>query len=225
VQRVLAARLVLRALEIGQHVVEAPAGIAGLAPLVEIFGLPADVDEPVDGRGAAEHLAARLVDDAAVELGLGLAPIEPVDPAVLEELAVAEGDVDPDVPVARAGLDQHHAMAAARAEAIGEHASGRARAHHDKVGLARAWVRRRLDPAQKTIGDDGTPLCRAATGTVPTGCAGSRIDLVEYLEKPVCTSPVWRRAEGEFHRASNPHVAQHRSDVDLLVGDDDQERS
>ena len=53
-----AARLMLGALEIGQHVIERPAGIAELAPMVEILGLPADIDHAVD-RGRAAQAPCR----------------------------------------------------------------------------------------------------------------------------------------------------------------------
>ena len=48
VMRVGAADVVLRALEIGQHVVPSPAGIAELAPIVVIARLPPHVDHAVD---------------------------------------------------------------------------------------------------------------------------------------------------------------------------------
>ena len=48
VEFVAAADLVLGALEIRQHVVERPAGVAELAPMVEILGLAADIDHAVD---------------------------------------------------------------------------------------------------------------------------------------------------------------------------------
>ena len=47
VQLVLAALLVLGAAEIRQHVGEAPAGIAELAPVIEVLRLPADVKSPL----------------------------------------------------------------------------------------------------------------------------------------------------------------------------------
>ncbi len=128
VERVGAALLVLGLLEIGQHVVVAPADIAELAPVVEILLLAADIDAAIDRARAAQHLAARLNDAAAVELGLGLALIEPVDLRVLEQLAVAQGDVDPGVAVLAAGLEQQHALGAGRREPVGEHAARRAAA-------------------------------------------------------------------------------------------------
>ena len=56
-----AALLVLGLAEIRQHVVIGPAGIAELAPQVEILLLAADVDQAVDRGRPAEHLAARPV--------------------------------------------------------------------------------------------------------------------------------------------------------------------
>src|SRR5690349_17100142 len=49
-------------LEIGQYIVPAPAAIAELRPVVEIFGLAADIDQPVDRGRPAEHPAARIRD-------------------------------------------------------------------------------------------------------------------------------------------------------------------
>src|SRR5262249_56695935 len=83
VQRVLAALLVLGAAEVGQHVLEAPAGVAELAPAVVVGVLAAHIEEAVDRARAAEQLAARLDDPAVVELGLRLGGIEPVDPGIV----------------------------------------------------------------------------------------------------------------------------------------------
>src|SRR5262245_7088731 len=85
-QVVGAALLVLSAPEIGQHIGEAPAGIAELAPMIEILGLTADIEQPVDRARAAQHLAARLDDATVVELRLRLGGIEPVDMWVGEQL-------------------------------------------------------------------------------------------------------------------------------------------
>ena len=45
-----AALLVLRLAEVGKHVGITPAGIAELAPAIEVLGLPANVQQPVDRR-------------------------------------------------------------------------------------------------------------------------------------------------------------------------------
>src|SRR5262245_31097703 len=48
VQRILAARLVLGTAEVRQHILEAPAGIAELAPMIEVLRLAADVEQAID---------------------------------------------------------------------------------------------------------------------------------------------------------------------------------
>src|SRR5262249_61624779 len=94
VERVGAAALRFRFLEIGQHVRIAPADIAKLAPVVEILPLSADIEQAVDGAAAAQHLAPGLHDISVVELGLGRALIEPVDPRIRKKLTVADGNVN-----------------------------------------------------------------------------------------------------------------------------------
>src|SRR5215472_6882246 len=59
--------IVLRTLEVGQHVGVGPAGIAERGPLIVVGTVAAAVDHGVDRRGASEALAARLVADAAVQ--------------------------------------------------------------------------------------------------------------------------------------------------------------
>ena len=136
-QVVRAALLVLGAAKIRQHVVEAPARIAELAPMVEVLGLPADIQKPVDRRGPAEYLAARLDDRAAGAFGLRLGAVEPVVLGIGEQLGVADRHVDPDVAILAAGFQHQHAMAARCAEPVSEHAAGRAGAHDDVVERTR----------------------------------------------------------------------------------------
>ncbi len=112
VQRVLAALLVLGAAKIRQHIVEAPAGVAELPPVIVVRRLAAQIKQAVDRARSAEHLAARLDDLAVVELGLRLRLVEPVHPAVGEQLAVAERNVNPEVAIVSARLQQKNAMAA-----------------------------------------------------------------------------------------------------------------
>ena len=59
--------VVLRPLEQRQHVVPGPAGIAELAPVIVVRRLAAHVDHAVDGRAAAQHLAARIAQRAPVQ--------------------------------------------------------------------------------------------------------------------------------------------------------------
>ena len=128
-----AALLVFGLLEIGQHVVITPAGIAALAPAVVILMLAAHIEQAVDRARSAEHLAARLEHLAAVQPRLRLGLVHPVDGFFLEQLAVAERHMDPEIGVLRSGLQQQHRMLAVRAQAIGEHAAGRAGADDDVI--------------------------------------------------------------------------------------------
>src|SRR5665213_547598 len=135
VQIVRAALLVLGAAEIREHVVERPAGIAELAPMVEILALAADIDEPVDRRRAAEHLAARPLHAPPAQRLQGLGLIDPGDPGV-EDVAVEPGrDMNPGVGVLAAGFEQQHRGAGIGGQAIGQDTPGRAGPDDDKIGL------------------------------------------------------------------------------------------
>ena len=123
-QFIFAALLILGPAEVRQHIGEAPACIAKLAPVIEVLRLSADVQEPVDRRGAAHHLAARLDDRPAAELRLGLGIVEPVVPRIGEQLGVADRHMDPEIAILAAGLDQQHVVLAAGREAVCQHTPG-----------------------------------------------------------------------------------------------------
>lgn len=53
------ALVVLGLLEVSEHIVVAPAGVAHRLPAVKVPPVPSHVYEPVDGRGAAQCLAGR----------------------------------------------------------------------------------------------------------------------------------------------------------------------
>src|SRR5262249_41989443 len=72
VARTLAEEMILVALEERQHVVPTPAGQPELAPVVVVRRLAAHIDHRVDGGGAADHLASRIREAAAVEPRLRL---------------------------------------------------------------------------------------------------------------------------------------------------------
>src|SRR5262249_171575 len=109
------------------------------SPAVEVLALAADVDQAVDGRGAAEHFAARCENAPAVQRRLGLGLVGPVDVGAREELAVAERDVNPGIGVARPGLEQQYGDLRVRGEAIREHAARGARAYDDVVKNQSTW--------------------------------------------------------------------------------------
>jgi hypothetical protein len=68
--------------------------------------LAAHVDHGVDRRGAADHLAARIGQDAVVEPRLGGRLELPVGARIADREEVADGDVEPDPVVLAAGLQQ-----------------------------------------------------------------------------------------------------------------------
>src|SRR5690606_34730725 len=72
--------LVLVLEEKREHILPTPPGIAELAPVVVIAGLPAHVDHAVDGGAATENLAARILQLAAIETGLADGLAAPIDP-------------------------------------------------------------------------------------------------------------------------------------------------
>src|SRR5262249_1940193 len=97
--------------KIGQHILEAPAGIAELAPMIEVRRLAADIEQAIDRARPAQHFPSRLDDLPVVELCLRLRGIEPIDLTIGEKLAVAERDVNPDWGAMAARLQQENAMA------------------------------------------------------------------------------------------------------------------
>ena len=125
-----------------QHVVPAPALEAELAPVIVVGGLAAHVDHGVDRRRAADHLAARIVQRAAVEAGHRFGLEHPVRARIADREQIADRDVVPDPVVAAAGFEQQHAILGIRRKAIGQHAAGRARADNDVVVFA--FERRRV---------------------------------------------------------------------------------
>src|SRR5438094_5111006 len=127
------ALLVLGLLEIGQHVVIAPTGIAALAPAIVILMLTAHIEQAVDRARTAEHFSARLEHLPAVQSRFRLGLVHPVDGFFLEQFSIAERHVDPEIVILRSGLQQQHGMFAVGAQAIGEHTSGRAGADDDVV--------------------------------------------------------------------------------------------
>ena len=131
-----AEEMVLVLAEVRQHVVPAPAGKPKLAPMVVVGGLAAHVDHGVDRGRAADHLAARIVQAAAVEALLGLGLEHPVRARIADGEQVADRDVEPDPVVAAAGFQQQHALARVGGQPVRQHAAGRARADDDVVVVA-----------------------------------------------------------------------------------------
>ena len=127
--------------EVGQAVLPAPGCVTyQLTPVVVVAGLAAHVDHAVDAAAAAQCLAARVAQRAAVQPGIGFGVVQPVGAWVANAVQIAHGDVDPVVVVLAAGLYQQHALGCVCAEAVGQQAAGRARTDDDVVkrGFAHA---------------------------------------------------------------------------------------
>ncbi len=92
VERVGAAGLVLRLLEVRQHRIPVPADAAALAPFVVIAVMAADIDHAVDRAGAAQRLAARQIQPAVGHLRLRLGLELPVHRRIDIGLGIARGE-------------------------------------------------------------------------------------------------------------------------------------
>ena len=128
-----AAFLVFRLLEVGQDIVIAPAGIAEVFPIVEIFALAANVDQSVNRTRSAEHAPARHLDTPTLHARFGIGLEHPVDVFVEHGFAKAERNMDPRIAIAAAGFQQQHAMPAGFGQAIRQYATGGAGADDDVV--------------------------------------------------------------------------------------------
>src|SRR5207249_4468138 len=68
--------------------------------------------------------------------------VHPVDAGILEQLAVTQRHMDPDIGVLRASFQQQNGILARSGETIGENTPGRSGADDDVVeffGLGRSW--------------------------------------------------------------------------------------
>jgi len=90
-------------------------------------------DHHVDRRRAAQHFSAHGLDPAAVQVGLGLGVVAPVEHAARVRAAEAERNVDPRMAVAAAGFEQQHRGSAGLGQPVGQHAAGRAGTDDDVV--------------------------------------------------------------------------------------------
>jgi hypothetical protein len=134
VEGVGAAIKILAALENRQYLVPGPVFVAGGGgPAVVVLALAAHVDHAVDGRTAAQHAAARIAQRAAVEPGFDGGAIQPVGARVADAMQIAHRNMYPVIVIASARLQQQHARVRIGAQAVGQHAAGRTRAHHDIV--------------------------------------------------------------------------------------------
>ena len=119
--------------EIGQNLIPAPAGEAQLPPAIIIGRLPSHIDHGIDGRAAADHLAARIGNGAASKARLGLGLKHPIGAGVADGEEVTHGNVEPDPIILPARLEHEYAVLRVGGEAIGQNAPGRTRTGDDIV--------------------------------------------------------------------------------------------
>ena len=129
--------VVFRALEIGQHVGERPAGIAERRPLIVVGAVAADIDHRVDGGRAAEPLAARLIADAAVEALLRHGVEGPVVDFAGDHQHQRERCRDHPIVVLAAGIQQRHRNVRILRQPSRHRAAARAAAHHHEIECIR----------------------------------------------------------------------------------------
>ena len=122
-----------RALEIGQHVIEGPAGQTLLAPAVVIAVIAAHISHHIDRGRTAEHLAARVEQPSVVNIGFGFGFIRPVEPGIVPYFADTKRHVDHEalVPVAR--FQRQHPVGSVGAQPVGQYTAGRPGAHDDVI--------------------------------------------------------------------------------------------
>jgi hypothetical protein len=106
-----------------------------LAPMVVVGGLAAHIDHAVDGRAAAEHLAARIAERAPSEARLVLGLEAPIDARIAVRVEIAHRNMDPQIVVLAARFEQQHAVGRIGRQAVGEHAARRACTHDDIVEM------------------------------------------------------------------------------------------
>ena len=133
VKAVLELLVVFRAFEQRQHLVIRPAGVAQRSPVVVVPPVAAHVQHGVDGAGAAQRLAARLVAPATVEAGLGHGLVGVVVDLRRHHGHHAGRRVDQHALVGPAGLQQADGHVRVFAQAGGQHTAGRAGADDDVV--------------------------------------------------------------------------------------------
>ena len=110
--------MVLMPPEERQHVIGTPAGEPKLAPMIVVRRLAAHIDHGVDRGRPADHLAARIIEAAAVEALLRLGLEHPVRARIADGEKIPDGDVEPDPIVLAAGFEQQHARCRIGGEAV-----------------------------------------------------------------------------------------------------------
>jgi hypothetical protein len=132
-ERVIAVLIAFRAAEIGQHIGEAPALKAHLTPHVIVARMAANIDHAVDGGRTAQHLAARPVKLAVVQMLLAFGPVIPVGEFIADQLADACRHMKEDALVLAARFQKQDFLARIGGQAVGQNAAGAAGPDNDVI--------------------------------------------------------------------------------------------
>jgi hypothetical protein len=120
----LPALVVLRAAEVGQHILIAPAGKAHRHPPVVVGAVAANVDHAVQRARPPQHAPAWQQVAPVAQFRLALAPQPPVKPA-LPQLPKRQRHVDDRLVVRGTGLDHGNPNVRILAQPRRQHATGR----------------------------------------------------------------------------------------------------
>ena len=134
---------VLHPVEVRQAVRVVPVGHAGVrAPALVVHRIAALEDHPVDAAGAAQHLAAGVVDAAAVHVRLGFGLVFPVVETTSDGKRQRRGHVHEHVPqrIVAASLQNQNLVGRVGRKPVGERTSCRSAADDHEVVPRRCHV-------------------------------------------------------------------------------------
>ena len=168
VQFVGPALLILGAPEIGQHILERPAGIAELPPVIKILVLTADIKEAVDRARSAQHLLPRgWMPLRLFNSGSRFRGIEPIHFADSRTACRSRAECGSRYCGRGRRPRQQSTVAPGGGEPVGKHAAGQAGADDDVVVRIRLGLCRHRVPPRKArlhhqigrlINDHGAPM-------------------------------------------------------------------
>ena len=178
-----------------QHLVPRPAGIAQGSPAVVVGALTAHVDHAVDRGAAAQHAPARIANDPATQPGIGLGVEHPVGSGVADAVQIAHRDMDPQVVIRPARLEQQHGYRRIGRQPVREEAPRRAGPHDHIVECFGCGAHR-----QSTHHDD------LADRFAPRQAIERRIDLLE--PNSLRQQPIDRQHPLPIHRNEPWHITR-----------------
>ena len=103
-----AALVVLRTDEIGQHLIKAPTRVTKCRPVVVVFTLTPDINQPIDRTRPPQSFASRPINLALIHVGVWVGLELPVHEFVPHGFAVANGQMNPERPIFATRLQQTH---------------------------------------------------------------------------------------------------------------------